>query len=519
MAEPMFWWSDRQRALMKEAAEFADSHRERSREIGWTSEYPWDVMEEIGRKGWLGATIPDEYGGCADELGGVTSLAILSEELGRVPCATWPFPVTAFGGTKQIVDHANHDQKSRWLPRIARGESFGAVCVTEPFAGSDASGIEMAATRVDGGYVLNGKKRYITDIGAAGHYLVYAVVEGEATPEARAKRRHLSVFYVRGGTPGLTVERFHELGGHEYVRNGILNFHDVFVPTEDRISEEGDGWRILTSGLNLERVLVSAGAVGMMREALYFGASWTSRRLQFGQPVDRFQRVETKLAEAIARVRMDRSFLYHTAALMDRGESCALDASITKLVTSKDGVDICMDMIQAMGGDGVSKYYPVEQLARSMKVKGIGGGSNEVMTGLIYRQATRQMADDLYGDVHGFFPADRREGRASSVAEQSTDTGRVLAALADGYVTDPGLYMRAGELAAAAGLDPAALDAAVGELVRDGKVIAWPSTDDVRMVRATFAGLREAHDPEWYRLRVPDFVGDRDLIEARTAEV
>lgn len=509
--EPLLWWTGRQRELQREASAFAESLRGRSQEIAWSSEYPWDVMEMIADRGWLGACIPEEYGGTASRFEGAASLAILSEELGRVPQATWPFPVTAFGGTTQIVEHASHEQKQRWLPKIANGESTGAVCVTEPFTGSDATSVETTATRCADGYRLNGKKRFITNIGAAGHYLVYAVVDSPERDGLKRERKHLSVFYVESGAAGLTVEKYHDLGGHEYVRNGILDLKDVVVSGTDRIGAEGDGWRILTSGLNLERILVAAGGIGIMREALYYGGSWTNRRVQFGKPVDQLQLVQSKLSNAVSRIRSDRLMVHYAAHLLDNGEQATLDATVAKLLTATDGMNVCMDMVQVMGGDGVSRYYPVEQLARSMKVKGIGGGSNEVLTGLVYRQAVKSMGAELQDDITGYYPPSRRE-IPQGVHDSGDPDTRVLLALADVYVTDPGLHARLTDLEARTRLEPAELKGAVDRLLDAGHVKVSPSAGTVKMVRPTFEGLRQARPREWFRINEPEFIGPRELI-------
>lgn len=497
----MFWWSDDHRELYADAARWADSLREYSQQVMWTREYPWKVVADMADRGWLGAVIPAEYGGSAERLGGVASLTILAEELGRVFPATWPFTLTAFGGTHQLLEHGTDDQKRCWLPRIARGDSTGAVCITEPFTGSDAANIESTARRTGAGYVLNGKKRFISNVGAAGHYVFYART-GPADGKA-GRRASLTAFLVDGDTPGISVERYHELGGYSYFRNGVIDFRDVEVGTDAVLGEPGGGWRVMTSGLNLERLLSAAGAIGNVREALRWAGTYTDRRIQFGQKIGEFQAIQTKLSEAIRRIRTNRTFIHATAARADRGDDTTLDATVAKLTAAKDCVQTSNDMVQCMGGDGLTRYYPVEQIAQDMIVKGIGAGSNEVLDGLVCRLARKHAADDLELDIRGHVPETVWTDRGNRPAS-------VLDVLAAEYVANPGLHVRVDALTEK--LDGRSVQDQLTELAADGDVAAWPSVEKAVLVRPTLQGLQKAHDASWYRHEPQSWVGDRERI-------
>ena len=171
MIETYPWWTEKQKKLAEEAKKFADESLPRGEELAWTKEFPADLVKGIAQKGWFGAPIPEKYGGTAT---GVTGCCIVAEELSRICAAiTGAYSVTMFGGLEQILKFGNEEQRERWLPKSAKG-MLGAICITEPSIGSDAAGIETTATREGDGYVMNGKKRFITNAGVADIYCVYA---------------------------------------------------------------------------------------------------------------------------------------------------------------------------------------------------------------------------------------------------------------------------------------------------------------------------------------------------------
>ena len=235
--EPYHWWNERQKEMAKEAKKFADESLPRGEEVMWTKEFPSDLLKAVGERGWFGAAIPKDYGGIGT---GITGCCIVAEELSRVCSAlTCSYSVTMFGGVEQLIKFGTEEQKRRWLPKIAKGQIIGAICITEPYVGSDAAGIETTARREGDGYLLNGKKRFTTNAGIADVYCVYAKTSDK--PEDIAKYRHLSAFIVEKGTPGFSVERINELGGWIGLPNGYLDFDEAKVPEENRLGEEGDG--------------------------------------------------------------------------------------------------------------------------------------------------------------------------------------------------------------------------------------------------------------------------------------
>ncbi|UCD26968.1 MAG: acyl-CoA/acyl-ACP dehydrogenase, partial [Candidatus Bathyarchaeota archaeon] len=385
------WWDEKHRKLADEAKQFSDACIPRGEEIAWTKEFPSDLIKEIGTKGWFGAIIPKELGGIDV---GVTGCCIIAEELARVCSAlTDAYAVTMFGGTEQLLAFGNDEQKKRWLPKVARGELLGAVCITEPDVGSDAAGIETVAKREGDEYIVNGKKRFISNAGAADNYLVY--VKTSDRPEHKSRHKHLSALIVEKGTLGFSVERINELSGWLGFPNGYLDFDDVRVSMDNRLANEGDGWEILMDGLNFERTVYSAQILGLMREALQYAVVHSQRRIQFGRPTIDFQVNQFKIANMISRLKTARVLVYHAAHLMDMKEEAILEATNAKLYASEAFEELVSDAVQIMGGDGWTKFYPVESMSRDVKVNTIAAGTNEVMRIILFRQGLQAMREEL----------------------------------------------------------------------------------------------------------------------------
>ncbi|MBN1106201.1 MAG: acyl-CoA/acyl-ACP dehydrogenase, partial [Deltaproteobacteria bacterium] len=238
------WWTEEQKAFDQEVRAFAEEVMPRDQESRWKREFPRDIFDRIGEKRYTGAGVPKEYGG----LGlGATGACIAAEAFNRMPGTGRVFVGNMLGGLRQIIEFGAEEQKNRFLPRIARGE-IGAIVITEPFAGTDASAMEMTAARDGDAYLLNGKKRYIVSAGLADRYMVYARTNED--PEAKKRYQHLTAFVVEKGARGFSVEKINEIAGFENIQNGVLDFENVRVPAENRIGQEGEGWRVMTAGLN-----------------------------------------------------------------------------------------------------------------------------------------------------------------------------------------------------------------------------------------------------------------------------
>jgi alkylation response protein AidB-like acyl-CoA dehydrogenase len=509
MVEKYHWWNDKQKTLADEARQFANENIPRGEEIAWTKKFPADLVNQIGERGWYGAIIPEELGGIDV---GVTGCCIIAEELARVCSAlTDAYAVTMFGGTEQLLVFGNDEQKKRWLPRVAKGELLGAVCITEPDAGSDAAGIETTATRRGDEYIVNGKKRFISNAGLAEIYLVYVRTSNRSEDEV--KHKHLSALLVEKGTPRFSVERINELSGWVGFPNGYLDFDDVRVPVGNRLANEGDGWRILMDGLNFERTVYGAQILGPMREALRYAVAHSQRRVQFGLPTIDFQVNQFKIADMIARLKTARLLVYHAAHLMDAREEAILQATNAKLYASEAFEKIASDAVQVMGGDGWTKFYPVENMSRDAKVNTIAAGSNEVLRMVLYRQAMRAMKEELrmpLRRIHEKLGVPTSTIKPVTIPEINDKT--VLNLLAEDYRVNPGVYMSRDDMKAwLVGAGDDQLDVVLNSLEDEGLVkLHKDRRGAIVLAKATYKGLKEAKPLEHYRW-FPDWV-DRDLL-------
>ncbi len=502
------WWTEKQRKLAEEAKQFADKNLPRGEEVAWTKEFPADLVKEVGERGWFGAPIPEKYGGTET---GVTGCCIVAEELARICSAlTGAYSVTMFGGVEQLLKFGNEEQRQRWLPQIAKGK-LGAICITEPSIGSDAAGIETTAVREDDVYVMNGKKRFITNAGVADIYCVYAKTSEK--PEDKAKYANLSAFIVEKGIKGFTVEKINELGGWVGLPNGYLSFDDVQVPVANRLGAEGDGWKVVVDGLNFERNLFAAGMLGPMREAIRYAVGHAQRRLQFGEPTIEFQVNQFKIADMLAQLRAARLLTYYSAYLMDMKVDAVMEATLAKLYASESYERLVNDAQQVMGGDGWTRFYPLETFMRDAKVNQLGAGTSEVMRMVLYRQGIRTMAEELkmpYRHIHPKLGIPVSTPKPEVFNEINEKT--LLTVLAEDYRVNPGLFMsRADMKERLAGVSDEQLNQLLTALEAQGAVKLYKDRrGNITLAKATFKGLKQAkpkEDYQWY----PEWI-NKDLL-------
>jgi alkylation response protein AidB-like acyl-CoA dehydrogenase len=503
------WWDEKQKKLAEETRRFADENLPRGEEIAWTREFPADLLKAVAERGWFGAPIPEAYGGME---AGVTGCCIVAEELSRICSAlVGAYSVTMFGGMEQLIKFGSEEQRRRWLPQIVKGK-LGAICITEPAIGSDAAGIETTA-KLDGDeYILNGKKRFITNAGVADIYCVYAKTSDD--PGDRTKYRHLSAFIVEKGTPGFTVERINELGGWAGLPNGYLSFDNARVPVENRLGAEGDGWKVLVDGLNFERNLFAAGMLGPMREAIRYAVGHAQRRLQFGRPTIDFEVNQFKIADMLARLRTARLLTYYAAYLMDLKAEAVMEATLAKLYASEAYERLVIDAQQVMGGDGWTRFYPLETFVRDAKVNQLGAGTSEIMRMVLYRQGLRAMREELkmpHREIHPKLGVPVLTTKPKVIAEVNEKT--LLEVLAEDYRVNPGLYMSRDHMKERlAGVDDEQLDKLLTSLEAKGSVKLYRDRrGNIAMAKATYKGLKEAKPPEYYQW-FPEWIKEQKLF-------
>ena len=493
--ESYSWWTEEQKKFAGRIEAFVKEVMPRDVETKWTREFPWDIFKKIGEKGYTGAAIPKEYGG----LGlGATGACIAAEAVGRMPGLSRVFVGNMLGGLRQIIEHGTEEQKQRFLPRIARGE-IGAIVITEPFAGTDAAAIQTTARRDGDVYVLNGKKRFIVSAGVAERYMVYART-GDS-PEDVKSYRHLTAFVVERGTPGFTVEKINEVMGFSNIQNGVLDFHNVSVPAANRIGEEGDGWRVMTVGLNFERTLICAMVSGWIGELLRHVVPHAERRVQFGRPTIDIPENQFKIANLIIKKNISRLATYNTAHLWDLGRDITVESNVSKVFCCEAAIQASLDAIQAIGGDAVTPFYPLVEIMSQSKVENMGGGTMEACRLVIFRTGMRRMAEDFRMERRTIHPVLGVPVPAAGPAEREKDVDeeKLLKALAEDYRVNPGLFMSRKDMQEILDVENDALDALLISLEKQGSVKLIRTRKGIELAKATYDGLDKAHPPEYYR--------------------
>lgn len=506
--ETFTWWSEEHIKLAREIKELVDELMPAADEAAWRNTFPWDITNRITERGFFGAGIERKYGG----LGlGITGITIVSEEVGRLPggFGSGVFAASMFGGLHQVTEFGSDTQRSEFLPRISAGE-LGAIALTEPSIGTDAAGIETTARREGDSYIINGKKRFVTGVGVASRYLLYARTSND-TEDIR-RNRHLSAFILEKGAPGFTIEKINELIGLDNMHNGYLDLDDTPIPVANRIGEEGQGWQMMMSGLNFERIICAALSVGCFREILRSLVPYAQRRIQFGQPTIDMPTNQFKIADILMEMKLARLSTYYAAHLIDSGKQAAADASICKLHASERLILSAIEAIQIMGGDGVTKFYPLEKLMRDAKITQIAGGTSEAMKMLIYRMGLREMADELTmpcRTIHQELGVPLET--AAPTRQSSIDEESLLRVMAEDYRTNPGLYMSLGDLQKRFAVPDQGLENTLLSLEEKGYVKLYRKRGIICLAKATYAGLKQANSPEYYRW-FPNRVREEDIF-------
>ena len=407
------------------------------------------------------------------------------------------FSASMLGGVHQVTEFGTKEQKAKFLARVAQGE-LGAIALTEPFVGTDAAGIETTARRDGSIYIINGKKRFVTGAGVASRYMLYARTSDD--PEDIRRNRHITGFIVEKGMPGFTVEKINELIGLDNVHNGYLNLDEVPVPLDNRIGDEGQGWQIMMSGLNYERVICATLAVGGFRELLKSVVSYGQRRIQFGQPTINILTNQFKVADMLTALKLAKLSTYYAAYLMDSGQQAVVEASICKLYGTDMLMHSAVEAVQVMGGDGATRFYPLDRIMREAKTAQIAGGTSEAMKLLIYRMGLKEMADELkmphrviHEELGVPMPA------AASAKQTQIDDDSLLKVLAEDYRVNPGLYMSREDLKEQFEVKNEELERVLLSLEEKKLVKIYRKRGIIELAKATYEGLKKANPSEYYR--------------------
>jgi alkylation response protein AidB-like acyl-CoA dehydrogenase len=339
--------------------------------------FPRDALRALGALGALGVVVPEAWGGAGLDY---VSLAVVLEEIAAGDGATSTIvsvqnsvvcgPLHAFG---------SEAQKSRYLPRLARGEQLGCLCLTEAQAGSGASALATRAERRGDAYVLNGVKQFITSGANADVAIVFALTDKSAG------KRGISAFVVDTKTPGFVVARVEDKLGQRASDTAQIVFENCAVPATSLLGNEGDGYRIALANLEGGRIGIAAQAVGMARAALDAALAYARERRAFGMPIVEHQAVSFRLADMATKIEVARQMVWHAAALRDAGEPCLKEASMAKLFASEMAEAVASDAIQIHGGYGYVADFPVERIYRDVRVCQIYEGTSDIQRLVIGR--------------------------------------------------------------------------------------------------------------------------------------
>ena len=347
-------------------------------QIDETDECSRDIWREMGELGLLGVTAEEEDGG----LGlGYLEHVVVMEEISRASASIG----LSYGAhsnlcVNQICRWGSTAQKQKFLPKLISGEHVGALAMSESGAGSDVMSMKLKATQTDGGFLLNGTKFWITNGPIADTLVIYAKTD----PEAGSKS--ITAFLVEKGFEGFSCSRKLNKMGMRGSYTGELVFQDCFVPDDNVMGEVGQGAEILMSGLDYERAVLSGGPLGLMQACIDTVLPYVREREQFGRPIGDFQLMQGKLADMYVALSSSRAYVYAVARSCDADRTTRFDAAGAILLASENAVKVSLEAIQALGGAGYTKEWPVERFLRDAKLYDIGAGTNEIRRFLIGRE-------------------------------------------------------------------------------------------------------------------------------------
>lgn len=339
--------------------------------------FPAEALRGLAELGFYGMLVPEQHGGC--DIGYVAAALVL-EEIGVADAACSTIvSVTNSVGCMPLLQYGTAQQQRDFLSPLARGEKLAAFCLTEPQAGSDASGLKTRAERQGDSYVLNGTKQFITSGKNADLAIVFAVTD------PAAGKRGISAFVVPTDTPGYRVASVEAKMGQRASDTCQIVFEHCSIPAVNLLGDEGQGYKIALGNLEGGRIGIAAQCIGIARAALEAATLYSREREAFAKPLSEHQAVAFKLADMATQIAAARQLTLHAAALKDAGEPCLSEASMAKLFASEMAERVCSDAIQIHGGYGYLQDFPVERYYRDVRACQIYEGTSEVQKMVISR--------------------------------------------------------------------------------------------------------------------------------------
>jgi len=366
-----FQLSEEQLMVRQTAREFAEKEiKPRAAEFDATGEFPTEIIQKLAKLNFLGITIPEQYGG-----GGLDDISyvIVIEEISRA-CASTGVILSVNNSLvcEPILKYGTDAQKKKYLPDLASGKKLGCFALTEPEAGSDASNLKTTAILKGDHYILNGNKQFITNGREAEVALLFAM-----TDKSKGYKG-ISAFIVERGFPGYSIGKVHQKLGINAAGQCELYFEDCVVPKENLLGEEGGGFKLAMATLDGGRMGIAAQAVGIAQACLDECLKYSKERVQFGQPIAKFQAIQWMLADMATEIEAARLLTYRTAFLRNKGKRFTAEAAMAKLFASETAMKATTKGIQIHGGYGYMKEYPMERFFRDAKITEIYEGTNEI---------------------------------------------------------------------------------------------------------------------------------------------
>ncbi len=365
--------------ILESAREFAERTL-KPNAATWDREerFPAEAIAEAAEMGFMGLTIPEEFGGVG--MGNLHG-AIMLEEVNRW-CASTGVTLSVHNSLicSPIAKYGTETQKQKYLPQLASGEMLGAYCLTEPQAGSDAASIRATATKVDGGWKINGTKAWITSGPDAGLYVVYAIADADAP-----RTRNIGCFLIERGFDGVKVGKKEEKLGIRGSSTSEMIFEDVFVPDENVLGNPLGGFKIALETLDGGRIGIASQALGIHRACLEECLKYSSERQQFGREIAKFQAIAWKIADMGTELEAARHLVHAAAAKRDAGEACTKEAAMAKLFASQACNRAAQDAVQIHGGAGYTQEFPVERHYRDARITEIYEGATDIQRIVISR--------------------------------------------------------------------------------------------------------------------------------------
>ena len=360
-----FAFTDDQRnireSVLRQCSQFGDDYW---LEHDHSGEWPVEFHKVMADAGWLGIAMPEAVGGAGL---GITEAAIMMQavaEAGGGMTAASAIHGPVFG-LEPVILFGTEEQQARMIPPIISGAERMCFAVTEPNTGLDTTSLKTRAEKVDGGYRVTGEKIWITNAHVADRMLLIA----RTTPleEVKKKTEGLTLFYCKFDRSAIEHRLIPKMGRHA-VGSNMLFITDLFIPEEDRIGEEGQGFRILLQGLNPERILLGAEATGLGRVAIQRASKYAQERIVFGRPIGQNQGIQHPLAKAWMQVEAASLMVFKAATLFDQGIDCGVEANTAKFLGAEAGYEACQTAVMSMGGMGYAQEYHVERYLREVLI-------------------------------------------------------------------------------------------------------------------------------------------------------